>query len=225
MQFKQLMLVGIITTAGCVTVTDIPDNHPQAMADSRIDLGLGYLSQGNMNKARENLYRAARHAPDYARSQLALAHYLDQVGETEKARHVYLQARLDHPENGDVLNNFGTFLCKHGDYLSADTLFNQALQRPGYNQPAATLENAALCANKSGNQKQAIHYLDRSLDYDPSQASAWLALTRMQLAAGNTEDARNTLRGFSQRFGNPKAVQQLWLEVNAAWAETQKNQR
>lgn len=212
-------------TAGCVTVTDIPDTNPQAMADSRIDLGLGYLSQGNMNKARENLYRATRHAPDYARSQLALAHYLDQVGEPEKARHIYQQARRAHPENGDVLNNFGTFLCKHGDYLSADTLFNQALQRPDYNQPAATLENAALCADKSGNREQAIHYLVRSLDYDPSNASAWLTLTRMQLSVGNTDDARSTLRAFSQRFGNPKAVQQLWLKVNATQAETQKSQR
>lgn len=49
----------IIALAGCVTVTETAGNatqsDPTEMAEARIALGLGYLENGSMIKARENL--------------------------------------------------------------------------------------------------------------------------------------------------------------------------
>lgn len=86
----QWMLLGAISLTGCVTVTE-SDNHdvksdPVEMAESRIALGLGYLDNGRMIKARENLEKALQHAPHYYRAQLSMAHYFEIVDETDAAR-------------------------------------------------------------------------------------------------------------------------------------------
>ncbi len=52
----------IIALAGCVTVTETAGNatqsDPTEMAEARIALGLGYLENGSMIKARENLEKS-----------------------------------------------------------------------------------------------------------------------------------------------------------------------
>lgn len=107
-----------LVLSGCITVTE---NHlaqnsdseikhnPIDMAESRLALGLGYLDNGNMSKARENLEKAIHYAPDDYRTQLAMAHYHEMVEETDAARHTYHAALKAHPKNGNVLNNYPIF--------------------------------------------------------------------------------------------------------------------
>lgn len=215
MRYRGLHVGLPLMISGCVTVTELPRSTPVEMADSRIELGLGYLQQGNMSKARENLYRAARHAPDYHRAQLALAHYFERVGETAKARKRYKKTARQHPSNGDVLHNFATFLCKQQEYDVADSWFKRALQQTDYHRPAATLENAALCAQKAGHLQQAENYFIRTLEYEPGQALIWLTLIRLQLEQGKKDAARESIQQFRQRFGHSKHTNQLWLQVSS----------
>lgn len=172
------ILACVLSLTGCITVTESDNSDlksdPVEMAESRIALGLGYLENGSMIKARENLEKAMQHAPHYYRSQLSMAHYFETVGETDSARDTYRAALRDHPKNGNVLNNYGTFLCKHGEYQQADKYFNRAVEQPYYYLISASYENAAFCSLKSGDPEKAAYYFKRAVDHDPTRVRSLL---------------------------------------------------
>ncbi|EOX3331655.1 type IV pilus biogenesis/stability protein PilW [Vibrio cholerae] len=207
----------IIALAGCVTVTETAGNatqsDPTEMAEARIALGLGYLENGSMIKARENLEKALQHAPDYYRSQLSMAHYYEAVGENDSARKMYRTALSKHPKNGNVLNNFGTFLCKQGEYDTADQYFRRAVEQPYYYLISASYENAGLCALKAGKTDNAREYFKRAIDHDPNRLLSILQLTRMEIEAGDYTPARLRLMDLNQRYGYQKASLKLLIEL------------
>ncbi|CAB1257865.1 type IV pilus biogenesis/stability protein PilW [Vibrio cholerae] len=207
----------IIALAGCVTVTETAGNatqsNPTEMAEARIALGLGYLENGSMIKARENLEKALQHAPDYYRSQLSMAHYYEAVGENDSARKMYRTALSEHPKNGNVLNNFGTFLCKQGEYDTADQYFRRAVEQPYYYLISASYENAGLCALKAGKTDNAREYFKRAIDHDPNRLLSILQLTKMEIEAGDYTPARLRLMDLNQRYGYQKSSLKLLIEL------------
>ncbi|PAR36485.1 type IV pilus biogenesis/stability protein PilW [Vibrio metoecus] len=215
---KRMLAVGVILAlSGCVTVTETSDiaaqSDPTEMAEARIALGLGYLENGSMIKARENLEKALQHAPDYYRSQLSMAHYFEMVGENDSARKMYQSALNHHPKNGNVLNNFGTFLCKQGEYDTADQYFRRAVEQPYYYLISASYENAALCALKAGKNDNAREYFKRAVDHDPNRLMSILQLTKMEIDAGDYTQARLRLMALNQRYGYQKASLKLLVEL------------
>lgn len=166
-----------------------------------------------MIKARENLEKALQHAPSYYRSQLSMAHYFEAVGESDSARKMYQTALNQHPKNGNVLNNFGTFLCKQGDYETADNYFRRAVAQPYYYLISASYENAALCALKSGQNDKARDYFKRAVDHDPTRLLSILQLTKMEIEAGEYTQARIRLMSLNQRYGYQKASLKLLIEL------------
>ncbi|MFM2589826.1 type IV pilus biogenesis/stability protein PilW [Vibrio sp. TBV020] len=211
------LLAITLLASGCMTVEAPSNNAPTANArersEARIELGIGYLNQGNMLKARENLEKALEHDPKYYRAQLSLAHYFEKVGEDESAEKLYKSALSQHPKNGNVLNNYGTFLCKHERYEQADKFFNKAINQPYYYLISASYENAALCALKSGNTEQAQQYFHRSLDHDPYRPRSLLNLAKLEIDNGDYTDARIRLMQFHQRYGTQKPSLQLLIEL------------
>lgn len=206
--------------SACVTVETTPLNEPVAdpkeKAEARIALGLGYLEQGNMLKARENLEKALEHYPGYYRAQLSLAHYYEQVGEGVSAKKMYQTALEMHPKNGNVLNNYGTFLCKRGDYKKADQYFNLAINQPYYYLLSASYENAALCSLKAENPQKAKLYFTRALDHDPNRARSILHLAKLEINDKEFTNARLRLIKFHQRYGLQKTSLKLLIELETA---------
>ena len=201
---SHLTLLASVSLVGCVSVTEGPpkmESDPIAMSQSRIELGLGYMGQGNMVKARENLELAIKHAPSYYRAQLSMAHYYEQVGEVDEARTTYRKALSLDSRNGNVLNNYGTFLCKQGEYEQADKYFNRAIDQPYYYLVSASYENAAFCAFKAGNTDQAKYYFTRAIDHDPNRVKSILQLSKIEVSDADYNDARLRLLKFHQRYG------------------------
>lgn len=202
----------IIALAGCVTVTETAGNatqsDPTEMAEARIALGLGYLENGSMIKARENLEKALQHAPDYYRSQLSMAHYYEAVGENDSARKMYRTALSEHPKNGNVLNNFGTFLCKQGEYDTADQYFRRAVEQPYYYLISASYENAGLCALKAGKTDNAREYFKRAIDHDPNRLLSILQLTKMEIKDRRLHTRSLTFNGLESALWLSKSLTQ-----------------
>ena len=131
--------------SACVSQTANQDFDKQQAAKARIELGLGYLNQQDMPQAKLNLDRALAHAPDYYLVHSALAYFYQTQGEIDKANSAYLTAiKLDNKQ-GDVLNNYGAFLCGQNEFNQAYQYFQQALDTPNYYNQADTYENLALC--------------------------------------------------------------------------------
>ena len=215
-QLSNLALLASFSLAGCVSVTEGPpkiESDPIAMSESRIELGLGYMGQGNMVRARENLELAVKHAPSYYRARLSIAHYYEQVGEVDEARDAYKKAlRLD-ARNGNVLNNYGTFLCKQGEYDQADTYFNRAIDQLYYYLVSASYENAAFCAFKAGEVEQAKYYFSRAIDHDPNRVKSILQLSKIEVSTEDYNDARLRLFKFHQRYGYQVPSLQILIEL------------
>jgi type IV pilus assembly protein PilF len=202
-----LSICAMVMLHGCVTVNEgepTPKVDPIAMAESRIALGLGYLENGNMIRAHDNLQQALSHAPQYYRTQLSMAHYYETVGEIDKAESMYKRSLRQHTKNGNVLNNYGTFLCKKGEYEQADKMFTRAIEQPYYYLIPASYENAAFCALKSQHPERAKYYFERAIDHDPHRPKSILQLAKLEIDDGEYTDARIRLMRFHQTYGVKK---------------------
>ncbi|WP_117234742.1 type IV pilus biogenesis/stability protein PilW [Vibrio maerlii] len=214
--FTSVFFSSLLT--GCITVTEGKVEMVQdtkQMAESRISLGLGYLENGNMLKARENLELAIKHAPKYYRAQLSLAHYYEKVDEPKQAELRYKKALKLAPKNGNVLNNYGTFLCKQGKFEIADEYFNRAIEQPHYLLLSSSYENAGLCALKSGDDTKAKHYFERALDYNPYRALSTLQIAQIEIDEKAYSDARIRLMKFHQQYGYRVTSLQLLSRLEA----------
>ncbi|EGQ9713414.1 type IV pilus biogenesis/stability protein PilW [Vibrio alginolyticus] len=215
-----LLLLSQFALVGCVTVKEdgspVVKADPVAMAESRIALGLGYLDGGNMIRAHDNLQQALNHAPQYYRAQLSMAHYYETVGEDIKAEQMYKRSLHQHTKNGNVLNNYGTFLCKRGDFEKADQMFNRAIEQPYYYLIPASYENAAFCALKSQDKDKARYYFTRAIDHDPHRPKSILQLAKIEIDSGDYTEARIRLMRFNQMYGVKKPSLQLMIQLERA---------
>ncbi|EII3281209.1 MULTISPECIES: type IV pilus biogenesis/stability protein PilW [Vibrio] len=215
-----LILLSQFALVGCVTVKEdgspVVKADPVAMAESRIALGLGYLDGGNMIRAHDNLQQALNHAPQYYRAQLSMAHYYETVGEDIKAEQMYKRSLRQHTKNGNVLNNYGTFLCKRGDFEKADQMFNRAIEQPYYYLIPASYENAAFCALKSQDKDKARYYFTRAIDHDPHRPKSILQLAKIEIDSGDYTEARIRLMRFNQMYGVKKPSLQLMIQLERA---------
>lgn len=139
--------------SACVSHSDTSNFDKQAAAKARVELALGYLQQQNGSQAKLNLDKALSYAPKYALVHAALAYFYQQQGDMERAKQAYLTAIKLDDKQGDVLNNFGAFLCAQGEYQAAYKQFTQALNSPQYYHQADSYENLALCALSAKDQK------------------------------------------------------------------------
>ncbi|NOH67656.1 type IV pilus biogenesis/stability protein PilW [Vibrio rotiferianus] len=216
---NSLSICALVMLNGCVTVNEGEPTQkadPIAMAESRIALGLGYLENGNMIRAHDNLQQALSHAPQYYRTQLSMAHYYETVGEVDKAESMYKRSLRQHTKNGNVLNNYGTFLCKQGKYEQADKMFTRAIEQPYYYLIPASYENAAFCALKSQQPKRAKYYFERAINHDPHRPKSILQLAKLEIDDGEYTDARIRLMRFHQTYGLKKPSLQLMVELERA---------
>ncbi len=206
-----------LTMVGCVTVTEgdhiQPKSSPIEMSEARINLGIGYMENGVLIRARKNLELALEHAPTYYRAQIAMAHFYDRVGEPEKAREMYEDSIRVHPNNGNVLNNFATFLCKNGEYERADQMFMKSAEQPLYYLMSASYENAAFCALKSKDKDKAYLYFSRALDHEPKRPKSIINLANLEIERAEYSSARIRLIKFQTMYGQQTTSLSLLTEL------------
>ena len=132
--------------SACVSQSTIQDFNQQLAAKARVELALGYLQQNNPQLAKINLDKALQHDKNYYLVHSALAHYYQQQGEIDNAHREYETALKLNNQQGDLHNNFGTFLCRQNQFEQAQQQFQLALNSPNYYHQADTFENMVLCA-------------------------------------------------------------------------------
>ena len=214
MNMRVILGCAVVLLSACASSPDLESNNIRA-ADARISLGLNYLFRENWLKAKENLEIALKYAPNYYRSLNSIAYYYQLVGEKELAEKHYKKALQQSPRNGDVLNNYGVFLCELGSYKQADELFNRAIKQPDYYKVAESYENAALCSLKKGEKEKAAYYFKRSLDYEPYQLLVMFELARLEFEMGKLGKAKDRLIKIHSKFGYQKQSLMLLINIEA----------
>lgn len=185
-----------------------PDYHRAALTN--VELGLGYLSQGQVARAKTKLTHALKLAPKISETHSAMAYFLEMVGEFKDAEREHKKA-VSFSGQGAVYNNYGAFLCRRGRLKEADQAFHVAIEDKEYARTAEVYENAGLCALKWPDDSKATEYLTAAVRRDPSRSSAFLELATLSLKQEKFEEAKAWLNRY-QAIAEQSA-RSLWLGI------------
>ncbi|MFI8416606.1 type IV pilus biogenesis/stability protein PilW [Serratia sp. NPDC078593] len=210
-----------LTRWGCLLVASLlvgcASSSPEsdaAAGQTRLQLGLAYLQQGDLDAARQNLQKALDAAPHDYRPLLGMALYEQRTGNHAAAEQRYQRALKLAPGNGTVLNNYGAFLCSLGQYVAAQQQFSAAVLAPEYGQVADSLENAGYCFLKAGQNDEARRLLSRALKVNPDKGLPLLAEAEKQFGAGKRAQSQLMLDVYQHVL--PASADSLWLQIRFA---------
>ena len=207
-----LILLGLLQ-ACYVPVNPGPSQEEKASAIN-VQLGIGYMQQGNLEYASEKLTKAISQNPDSAPAHNAYAILQDRLRQTEKAEFHYKKATQLDPENSQAANNYGAFLCRNDRQLESEKYFMQALKNPLYRTPEFAYTNAAICLLQLGDARQtaqAKEYLHKAIAAKSDFAPALVALANLLFDEGDYAAAKPYLDHL-YLVSRPTA-RSLWLTI------------
>ena len=191
-----LLLFTLLFVVACSSTPEKSEKSARKAAETNTALGQGYMDNGQYEIALEKLKRAVANDRTYAPAHTVLGVLYETIGETEKAGEEYKEAVKYAPENGDVNNNYGAWLCASGNPKEADKYFVAAVDDPFYKTPAIALSNAGSCALAAGDVDKAEIFLRQSLEYDNKLGASLLPMAEVSYIQGEYLRAR----AFLQRF-------------------------
>ena len=213
-----IALAAAITFAyGCTTTTTTGVTDPSlvksrtettgaARAKTRTELGAGYYARGQYEIALEELNTALRDDPGYAPAHGMLGLVYSELHDDPQAERHFLRATELSPQDPEVRNNYGWFLCQRGRETQAIGQFELAVRNPFYRTPDMALVNAGRCALRIGDRKNAEAYLQRALAISPSNSSANFVLAELAYKAGDLDLARTRMRIVMQSTSTPEGL-------------------
>lgn len=196
-----------------------PDYQKAALVN--IELGLGYLEQGQVARAKTKLTHALKLAPQSSEARSAMAYFLEMTGDYKEAEKSHKKAVRLAKQKGAAYNNYGAFLCRRTRFKEADRVFQLALEDKNYARTAEVYENAGLCAKEAGRLPEAIDYWKTALLRDPMSNKALLELATVALESGRLSESLEYLQRY-RSFSAPSA-RSLWLGIQVARAQGDQN--
>lgn len=133
--------------------------------------------------------------------------------EHAKAEAVFKRALYLAPDDAEVNNNYGWYLCESGKERQSITYFLNALKSPLYETPERAYANAGTCALKAGDLEGAQRYLLQAVQLSRDGApAARLQLAKLFYQRSILEEARVYLAD-ALRMMEPPTAEALWLGV------------
>ena len=224
-----LYCLPVVFAAGCVHepsgVRLTPEQETARIAKSakiHTELAAEYFFRGQYKVALEEVNAAlkanANYAPAY--SVLGLIHMaLDENG---KAQSNFERALRHAPNDPEIHNNYGWFLCeRHPDQIDrAIRHFMQAINDPLYETRHIAYANAGLCEIKRNNFTEASVFLRESLMLHSSYRPALIGLIEMDFKQGQLALAQSRLTDFMQKFSPTVKSLELGIQIESAIGNT-----
>lgn len=210
-----IWLLGLVLS-GCVTTSDQPirKTDPDEARDAYIQLGLGYLQNGETERAKAPLSEALKIDSRSESANVALALVFQQEGEVEAADKHFRAALASAPNSSRILNNYGAFLMEQERYSEARRYFQKASEDTFYHERSRVFENLGLAYNRLGKPDEAKASFERALRLNSRQPLALLELARVEFVEQNYVPAWNHYLNFTQI--SAQNASSLWLGVQLA---------
>lgn len=191
----------ILGLTGCST-TAPTTTKPQSAARFNTLLGAEYIKKGRLKLAHEKLSKAIEQNPQYADAHHYFAILQQHLKQYDVARQHFQQAINLAPKNPALNNNYGSFLCKQGNYTEAEKYFTVAINDPLYNTPHFALTNAGVCAHEAGNKEKAEIYLRNALKKQSNFTPALYALAKLAYDQRDFSRSQAFLFRYNEIAGN-----------------------
>lgn len=195
-----VLAISISLLTSCSTTKSQEEEHDQdrmiKTAKINSQLGIAYLEKNNAQRAKQKLLLALKQAPNIPEPWYSMGYYLETTGDKEGARTYYLKAINIAPTRGDAQNNYGTFLCRSGDYANSIEHFIVATKDTDYLDVGSAYENAGLCAMKIPDKQLAMKYFEHALMQDPTRQTSLYELAEINYELGHYSAAKEKLSDF-----------------------------
>lgn len=120
--------------------------HPVEASALNLQLGLIYLQENNWLQAENRLLLAKQQNPHSVSALNGLAYVFQKTQRNTLAYDYYRQAEKLEPNNSEVLNHFGAFLCQQGDYVQGIKWLQQARHHNALTEQSIE-ENLQICTS------------------------------------------------------------------------------
>ncbi len=180
-------------------------------AQTYVQLGLGYLRQGNRQRARLNLLKAVEKDKRSGDAQNALALLFQLEDEVALAEEHFKNAIRFEPEQTRFRYNYSRFLLRQKRYEAAFDEFTIASQAINYERRAQVFYSLGLIALQLGKTDEAKEAWEKSIKLNPQLSGPFMELAEVYFKLGDYPKSKRYLEHFDQsRKPSPRA---LWLAV------------
>lgn len=207
-------LTALLTLAGCASSGGSSTREQKASAASKASetntqLAVGYLEKGDTELALEKISRALVQDPESAGAHTVAGVIYERINRYDDAEKHYRQAVRLAPNSGDVLNNYGQFLCKIERFKESMRYFERAVEQPFYQNPEVALTNAGTCLEQAGDLTAAEERYRQALEANERYPDALFLLSRALCKRGDDFRARAFLQRLQAARGD--SPESLWL--------------
>jgi len=216
--------IAAVVLAGCVSsntsetgnVRDATPYDARRRAEVHTSLASEYYQRGAIGVALQETRAAIKDDPTYVTAWNMQGLILMELREDVAAREAFDRAMRLDPNNADVLNNYGWFLCLRGEHPRGLEMMQRAASNPLYPSPEKSYLSSGLCMRRANRPAEAETYLRRAVAIRPDLIGALYNLAEITYERGATKDAEAFLNRYMRVA--PPTLESLALGVKIARA-------
>jgi len=199
--------------AALTTKTSTSEPNLKEAAELNVQLAVGYIQRKQYTPAKDKLEKAIEQNPDYLPAYKTFAYLYALLGLTEKAEEKYQEALDLKPDDADLSNSYGAFLCSQGKYEEAQKSLQVAYSDPFYEALYLAQSNAGSCYIKQNEFKKAEALLRKSLRVNPKLPGSLISMAEV----GIETERYLMARAYIQRYHavKPASAASLWIQIQA----------
>ncbi|WP_353949616.1 tetratricopeptide repeat protein [Stenotrophomonas maltophilia] len=173
------------------------------------------IQGGNLDAAERKAREAQKLMPASPDALVLLAGIDERRGRSQQAGENFRKAAELAPQRGDVLNNYGAWLCQQGQAAESLIWFDRAQRAPGNPAVAEAQSNAGSCALDAGQFERAERDLRAALSALPGNPVALEAMAQLSFRQGRYMEARAFAERRIAAAPATRSVLQLASQIEA----------
>ncbi len=190
--------------------TESDQTNADRRAQARLELAAAYFGRNQLTTALDEVKQALAARPDMPEALNLRGLIYGALSEPVLAEESFKRALSLAPRDGDIMHNYGWFLCQQRRFVEGDNLFAAALALPQYRSFSRTMLAQGACQARAGQLQRADMTLSRAYELDPANLATAYNLTEVLYRLGEFERARFYIRRVNTRREAANA-QSLWL--------------
>ena len=215
---RVLMVSMLIWLSGCASdspgVNNEVQSAPSELLQRQLDLGVGYLRQGDYRRAKDKLNKALEISPKDPTVHATFGVIFQLEGEPALAEKYFKSAIRYDPQSAQSRNSYGAFLFSQNRYQEAAEQLEIAAGNRFYPNRPTVFENLGVAYMRLGEVSKADYAFTRAVQLNPEQPRALVELAGIRFDQQKYVEARE-LYSRSTRVASSSA-KRLWLCVRLA---------
>lgn len=214
---KACLIFAAMLASGCAMISQGPVSESDANAAKlNLQLGVGYMQQGNYQVALEKLKKSLEYNDRFAETHNALGVLYEETGENALAEEHYQRAVALDDHYTLAKMNYGRFLCAHGKPAEGESLFLAVASDPSDKSSGAAYTSAGSCAKQANDLGKAEEYFRKALEQNPNDVVGLYEMTQLSHQQAKDLQARAFLQRYHDLAGYSPASLLLGIEIEDA---------